>query len=100
MIGKSKRLRGAESNALEEISEQKFRGFARYQHAIHIKFLFYRKDKRTCDLSNLYEFPQDVLQSAGIIKNDSLIESHDGSRKLYDPVNPRTEIYIYSFEGE
>lgn len=34
------------------------------------------------DLSNLYQMPEDCLQEAGIIKDDSLIVSHDMSRKL------------------
>lgn len=34
------------------------------------------------DLSNLYQLPEDCLQKAGIIENDSLIMSHDLSRKL------------------
>lgn len=34
------------------------------------------------DLSNLYELPQDCLQKANIIANDSLIHSHDLSRRL------------------
>jgi hypothetical protein len=31
--------------------------------------------------------------------NDNLIESHDGSRKLYDKESPRTEIYIKKYES-
>lgn len=67
-------------------------------YPLHIKFLFYRADRRKVDLSNLYEFAQDALQAAGIIENDCLIESHDGSRKLYDKKNPRTEIYVSKYE--
>jgi Holliday junction resolvase RusA-like endonuclease len=33
------------------------------------------------DLSNLYELPQDCLQSVGIIENDTLIVSHNGSSR-------------------
>ena len=95
---KSKGLEGAEEDALYQLGQQIFKGFSQYMHPIRVKFLFYRKDRRKVDLSNLYEFPQDVLQSAGIIENDALIESHDGSRKYYDPENPRTEIYIYPFK--
>lgn len=94
---KSSNLEGMEEDALYQLRQQIFRGFTKYTHQIHVKFLFYRKTRHVVDLSNLYEFPQDVLQSAGIIENDALIESHDGSRKYYDPENPRTEIYIYPF---
>ena len=34
------------------------------------------------DISNLYQSVEDALQKAQIIKNDSLIESHDGSRRV------------------
>jgi Holliday junction resolvase RusA-like endonuclease len=34
------------------------------------------------DLSNLYEAPQDLLQSAGVIYDDRLVEHHDGSRRI------------------
>lgn len=39
-------------------------------------------NRKLPDLSNLYELPQDALQKAGILKNDSQIMSHDLSRKL------------------
>lgn len=34
------------------------------------------------DLSNLYELPQDCLKTAGIITDDSIIFSHDLSRRI------------------
>lgn len=34
------------------------------------------------DISNLYELPQDVLTKAGIIEDDTLVESHNGSKRL------------------
>jgi Holliday junction resolvase RusA-like endonuclease len=34
------------------------------------------------DASNLYEFPQDALQRAGILLDDRLVEHHDGSRRI------------------
>lgn len=37
---------------------------------------------RLPDLSNLYELPQDCLESAQVIANDRLICSHDLSRRL------------------
>jgi Holliday junction resolvase RusA-like endonuclease len=39
------------------------------------------RSKKLPDLSNLYELPQDCMQSVGIIENDTLIVSHDGSRR-------------------
>lgn len=57
-------------------------------------FRFYVPDKRKRDLVNLIQLPQDLLQEAGIIEDDSQIKSLDGSTILLDRKNPRTEIYI------
>lgn len=65
---------------------------------IAVKFTFYcTRDK---DLSNMYEFPQDMLETAGIIENDSQIQSHDGSRKWKAEGNPRTKIEIIGLNPE
>jgi Holliday junction resolvase RusA-like endonuclease len=59
---------------------------------IHARFTFFfpesvfytKKGPRSAklpDLSNLYELPQDVMQKLGIIANDTIICSHDGSRR-------------------
>ena len=53
------------------------------------------------DLSNLIQMPEDALQKAGVIKDDALIVSYDGSRKLpsetgYDYL----ETIILDFEPE
>lgn len=54
--------------------------------------LYYTKQgirsKKVADLSNLYETPQDALQKALIIENDSQVESHDGSRRV--PIKDNT----------
>lgn len=65
-------------------------------YPINVKCLFYMPTKRKCDLTNLLEAVDDVLVKHGIIADDNytIIESHDGSRVLYDKENPRTEIYI------
>ncbi len=46
------------------------------------------------DASNLYLGPEDALQKAGVIADDRLIQSHDGSRKFKDNNNPRVEITL------
>jgi Holliday junction resolvase RusA-like endonuclease len=89
---KSANLEAAENLACWELQEQWKR--PAITTPVSVKFLFYRGDKRRVDLSNLYEFAQDALQAAGILADDFLIESHDGSRRLYDKENPRTEITI------
>ena len=98
---KSDKLIASEESAIYELLDQKTRFDAirlPINTPVRVKFLFYRKTQHVVDLSNLYEFAQDCLQRAEIIANDSLIESHDGSRKYYDPENPRTEIYITPFK--
>jgi Holliday junction resolvase RusA-like endonuclease len=97
ILGKSAKLKEAEKLAYHEALSQK-KG-PTIDYPISIMFLFYRNNKRKVDLSNLYEFPQDILEGAGIITNDNLIESHDGSRKLHDKESPRTEIYIKKYES-
>ena len=63
---------------------------------IQATFIFYCKDNRKRDLCNLIQCPADLLQQAGIILNDCLITSLDGSRIMPpDKDNPRTEITIY-----
>ena len=63
---------------------------------IQTTFIFYCKDNRKRDLCNLIQCPADLLQQAGIILNDYLIVSLDGSRIMPpDKDNPRTEIIIY-----
>ena len=48
------------------------------------------------DLSNLYEWPQDCLQKAGIIKNDTQVCSHDWSRRFVGD-ETKLEIFIMRF---
>lgn len=67
---------------------------------VNIKCLFYMPTKRKCDLTNLLEAIDDVMVRAGLLEDDNytIIESHDGSRVLYDKVYPRTEVYIEASE--
>lgn len=48
---------------------------------VEATFIFYIKRKGKYDLSNLYQGIEDALVDAQILEDDSLIESHDGSRK-------------------
>jgi Holliday junction resolvase RusA-like endonuclease len=50
------------------------------------------------DADNLYGGPGDALESAGILEDDVCIESHDGSRRLYDKENPRVEMTLTLFD--
>lgn len=67
---------------------------------LHIKLTFLFENKKSfilCDLSNLYELPQDCLQEAGVIKSDRLVFSHDGSRKILGTETVlKVEIFNYT----
>ena len=58
-----------------------------------VKFYF-NDHQHEPDLSNLYQGLEDVLQKMNVIKNDKLIYSHDGSKKLFDDTKERIEITI------
>lgn len=65
-------------------------------YPVNVKCLFYMPTRRKCDLSNMLEALDDVLVKYGLLEDDNytIVESHDGSRVLYDKENPRTEVYI------
>lgn len=69
---------------------------------VHIRYLFYMGTRRKVDKLNLQAAADDLLVSAGILKDDhsGIVCSHDGTRVLYDKENPRTEIYISDYEQE
>jgi len=58
--------------------------------------LFYMPTRRKVDLTNLLEAIDDVLVKHKVLQDDNseIIKSHDGSRVLCDPDNPRTEVTI------
>lgn len=63
---------------------------------VTVTCLFYMPTHRRVDLNNLLEAATDVLVHHGVLHDDNseIVVSHDGSRVLYDKVNPRTEITI------
>ena len=63
---------------------------------VNVRCLFYMKTRRIVDGLNLLATIDDLLVSAGILADDNsrIVAGHDGSRVLYDPVNPRVEIPI------
>lgn len=69
-------------------------------YAVCVKCLFYMPTRRKCDLTNMLEAIDDIMVKAGLLADDnySIIESHDGSRVLYDKEHPRTEVYISPIE--
>jgi Holliday junction resolvase RusA-like endonuclease len=64
--------------------------------AVNVKCLFYMPTRRRCDLTNMLEAVDDLLVKYGVLVDDNytVVESHDGSRVLYDKEHPRTEVYI------
>lgn len=69
--------------------------------AVNVKCLFYMPTLRRVDLTNLLEAIDDILVKARLLDDDNftVIESHDGSRVLYDKEKPRTEVYITPAAG-
>ncbi|MGA4517396.1 hypothetical protein ACPA0F_09015 [Solibacillus silvestris] len=65
-------------------------------YPVNVKCLFYMKTRGKCDLTNMLEAVDDIMVKAGLLADDNftIIESHDGSRVLYDKESPRTEVYI------
>lgn len=63
---------------------------------VNVRCLFYMKTRRIVDGLNLLATIDDLLVSAGILADDNsrIVAGHDGSRVLYDPINPRVEIII------
>ena len=63
---------------------------------VNVKCLFYMPTRRKVDLTNLLEAIDDIMVTAGLLADDNseIVQSHDGSRVLYDKQRPRTEIYI------
>lgn len=53
--------------------------------------------KTNPDLSNLYQLPEDCLQSSGIIDNDRLIKAHDWSRVVLSD-KCALEIWIVAYD--
>jgi Holliday junction resolvase RusA-like endonuclease len=49
---------------------------------IHLRVMAYRWTRRKIDLSNIYAAVEDMLQKYGVLADDELVWSHDGSRKI------------------
>lgn len=63
---------------------------------VNVRMVYYRKDRRRCDLVNLQEATLDILTKYGVLKDDNynIVSTMDGSRVDVDKQNPRTEITI------
>ena len=65
-------------------------------YKINLKCVYYMPTKRKVDLCNLLAATCDILVKHKVIADDNseIVVSHDGSRVLYDKLNPRTAIEI------
>ena len=79
---------------------------------LNAAILSYLPTRRITDASNLYQGPEDVMQAcrstckprckmhAAVFEDDSAIESHDGSARLYDKHHPRVEIVLTRWDPD
>lgn len=63
---------------------------------VNVKAIYYMPTHRRVDLTNLHEALHDILVHYGVLLDDNsnIIVSTDGSRVMYDKLNPRTEVEI------
>lgn len=64
---------------------------------VWVRALFYRPTETTGDLSNYLQALGDALERGGVVANDRLIASWDGSRRLVDADDPRVEVDLLAF---
>jgi len=65
---------------------------------VHVKALIYR-ERAVGDVHGFHQAIGDYLEAKGILKNDSLIDNWDGTRRLKDPARPRVEVEITPITG-
>lgn len=72
----------------------------RLDRPCNVKCLYYMPARRRVDLVNLLEATCDILVHYGVLADDNsrIVQSHDGSRVLYDKARPRVEIEIREVE--
>lgn len=66
---------------------------------VSLRATFYR-ERRTGDLGNFLKSLCDVVERAGIVENDRLIVSFDGSRLAHDKARPRVEFEVSVFSDD
>jgi Holliday junction resolvase RusA-like endonuclease len=110
-IGKSQKLIQAEQYLITTFKHIKdAMKLSTIECDVHLKCVFMFNDYYVAngsrrrltlpDLSNLIELPQDCLQAAGVLKNDGLVVSLDGSRRLpSDNVHNLLLISLYKVDS-
>lgn len=86
-----------EKDAKRQIAAQLPTGFSAIQTPIVMRALIYRGDARSSDMLNHLAAVSDLIQATGVVVNDRLVMSTDGSRLRIDRENPRVEITIEPF---
>lgn len=95
VVVQSKVYRAYEKAALNTLLGYKGK---RFSGPVQVTVKYWIKDNRRPDLNNLMAATADILEKAGVIRNDRDIISWDGSRIVGISHNPRTEIFITSME--
>lgn len=72
-----------------------------FEVPVRLTYIFYKDTRRLCDDLNLSAAMDDILVQAGVLADDNrdCVESHDGTRVLYDRENPRVEVTITEMPG-
>lgn len=99
LIIPSKLYQQFEKDCLKQIPDKYRNGIS---SPVNIKAVFYVKDRRRVDLTNLLEALDDMLVKADVIEDDcrDIIVGHDFSRVYHDKDNPRIEVEITEVKGE
>ena len=87
----SKAYREWEKQVLGEAKKQA--GSLAIDYPVNARVIFYR-ERATGDAVGYYQAIADVLQKAGVLKDDRYIVSWDGSRLAKDAVKPRVEVEL------
>lgn len=67
-------------------------------YEVNCAALIYR-DRNVGDAAGFYQAIADCLEAMGVVKNDRLIVTWDGTRLRKDPENPRVEVTLTPAEG-
>ena len=97
LVLQSKSYRAYEKMALKSLME--YQG-ERFSGSVEVTAHYWLKDNRRPDLNNLMAATADILEKAGVIRNDRDIVSWDGSRIMGVSHNPRVEIIITSMDRQ
>ncbi len=63
---------------------------------VNVQAVYYMPTRHRVDITNLLSATHDLLVDAGVLEDDNskIVVGVDGSRVLYDKLNPRVEILI------